>query len=321
MNETITVTQSNNGHTLVDAKKYRASDKKENKFCDREKTGGRKIPLVLIGVFGLILFAALLFSKHKSTREVEHFNEGLTGLYTDFLCEYSSSEWHTVWEQLLNNSVSLTVPLSFVSLYEDEKSAADALIEHIATYAFWVDDTGTNGQYAYKYGFRGLAITGIVYYPAADAMYTYLNSALVQAVRFIKTPQGSTSPLELVETISSYICSVSVYGENSPTKGRTVYSTLVEGQALCSGYARTFHVLALLAGLDSRIVTGYLVNAHGGLVRHAWNVVTISGSDYYTDVTANDTGQSNVINQTLENLLKLGYVISGEHAAGVRQNS
>lgn len=67
---------------------------------------------------------------------------------------------------------------------------------------------------------------------------------------------------------------------------RTAYGALVEGKAVCEGYARAFQHLLMLSGIPSFVVTG---QSDG--VAHAWNLVKIDGSYYYVDVTWDDKGR------------------------------
>ncbi len=70
------------------------------------------------------------------------------------------------------------------------------------------------------------------------------------------------------------------------------YGALVEGAAVCEGYAESFSHLLYLAGIQSFIVTGDSVNPFTGKSEgHAWNIVRIDGSYYHSDVTWNDQGK------------------------------
>jgi len=64
----------------------------------------------------------------------------------------------------------------------------------------------------------------------------------------------------------------------------TAYGILINGIGVCSGYADAFTLIANQAGLESVIVTGYLL----GSLPHAWNRVNIEGQWYTLDVTNND---------------------------------
>lgn len=65
----------------------------------------------------------------------------------------------------------------------------------------------------------------------------------------------------------------------------TAYGALVEGKAVCEGYARAFQQLLTLAGIPS-----YVVSGRGRYEDHAWNLVKIDGAYYYVDLTWDDKG-------------------------------
>jgi len=64
----------------------------------------------------------------------------------------------------------------------------------------------------------------------------------------------------------------------------TAYGILINGVGVCSGYADAFTLIADRAGLESKIVTGFLQ----GSLPHAWNRVYIDGEWLTLDVTNND---------------------------------
>ena len=82
------------------------------------------------------------------------------------------------------------------------------------------------------------------------------------------------------------------------------YGALVEGRAVCEGYAEALQCLLQRVGIQSVQVYGDGINpATGGSEKHAWNAVRIDGQYYLTDLTWND--QENILlyayfNQTSE---------------------
>ncbi len=82
------------------------------------------------------------------------------------------------------------------------------------------------------------------------------------------------------------LCESCVYasGENDAT----AYGALIEGKAVCEGYAMAAKLLFDLAGLDSCVVSGE-GRPEGELPEsHMWNAVEIDGSWYYLDCTWDD---------------------------------
>ena len=65
-----------------------------------------------------------------------------------------------------------------------------------------------------------------------------------------------------------------------------IYGALVEGKAVCEGYAEAYQYLLREAGIQSYVVTG---TGNGG--SHAWNYVRLDGKYYQVDLTWNDQGE------------------------------
>lgn len=60
------------------------------------------------------------------------------------------------------------------------------------------------------------------------------------------------------------------------------YGALIEGKAVCEGYANAFKMLCDAAGIESYVVTGVLNGPH------AWNYVRLDGALYLVDCTSDD---------------------------------
>lgn len=65
------------------------------------------------------------------------------------------------------------------------------------------------------------------------------------------------------------------------------YGGLVEGEAVCDGYARAFQYALYKVGIQSTTVAGEGKTSSGS-GGHAWNLVRIDGNYYYTDLSWND---------------------------------
>lgn len=66
-----------------------------------------------------------------------------------------------------------------------------------------------------------------------------------------------------------------------PKKAYTAYGALVDGQAVCQGYALAYKYLLKQAGVNAYMVTSSTMN-------HAWNLVELNGNYYQVDVTWDD---------------------------------
>lgn len=65
----------------------------------------------------------------------------------------------------------------------------------------------------------------------------------------------------------------------------TAYGALVEGRAVCEGYARAFQLLCRRAGIPCTTVNGVDLSNN---TAHMWNLVTLEGRRYHVDVTWDD---------------------------------
>lgn len=237
--------------------------------------------VIIVSITLLLLAGAVFVVFYKSAYK------GQTGqgrLYLEFLKEHSEPEWHTMWEQLWDLKADVSVPKSAFG-DKDDKTAATLIIEHIASYAFWVDDGGTHGQYEFSSDGKEVTVHGIKYFDNANKMKADVEVALIKVFNKVYV-QGS--PVSTIRNINKFLYENTAYGEDSSMGGQTIYSVLIDKEAVCGGFARTFNTLALMADIDSTIVAGYLLKNEGP-IRHAWNVYTIDGVEYVTDSTANRT--------------------------------
>ena len=110
--------------------------------------------------------------------------------------------------------------------------------------------------------------------------------------RALQAVEQRTSDYEKVMAINDYIVKNCRYvsgvnKEYSPT----VYGCLVEKEANCEGYAKTFNMLAADVGLESMLITGVTDKGEN----HAWNQVKVDGDWYNIDVTWADTDEGDDI--------------------------
>ena len=66
-----------------------------------------------------------------------------------------------------------------------------------------------------------------------------------------------------------------------PTIKHTAYGALVEGEAVCDGYAKALKILLDRVGIENIIV-----NQIDEEIAHAWNVVKLDGEYYHVDATS-----------------------------------
>lgn len=106
---------------------------------------------------------------------------------------------------------------------------------------------------------------------------------------------------EKEKAIHDYIIETTRYDEQNlwPVESHTAYGALVNGVAVCDGYAESFDLLLKRVGIKSKLIYGTL---DGEL--HAWNLVEINNNQYFVDVTSNDptNNDENYMNYTFFNV-------------------
>lgn len=86
---------------------------------------------------------------------------------------------------------------------------------------------------------------------------------------------------ETVKAIHDYLVNHTKYVGNAARKGQP-FGPIVDGQAVCEGYAHAFQVLCEMCDIDCLYVSGIARGAHG------WNKVKVDGVWYNVDVTWDD---------------------------------
>lgn len=86
--------------------------------------------------------------------------------------------------------------------------------------------------------------------------------------------------LEKLTALHDWVCLNVDYG--ATLRSGTVYGALVEGTAVCTGYAGAYAYLAALVGLDG-------VDTYSAAIDHAWILATLDdGQRYFSDTTWDD---------------------------------
>lgn len=85
--------------------------------------------------------------------------------------------------------------------------------------------------------------------------------------------------------IYRYICNNVTYDytnlkDDTHNLKYTAYAALIDGTAVCQGYANLLYRMLLEAGIDNRIISG---TGNGDL--HAWSIIGMGGNYYNTDAT------------------------------------
>ena len=85
------------------------------------------------------------------------------------------------------------------------------------------------------------------------------------------------------KAVTNWIVSNVRYDEDNETKYQhDLTGAVLDGLAVCDGYAGTFYYMANAVGLNALFEDGI---TNSNRIRHAWNLVEIDGTYYYTDPT------------------------------------
>lgn len=112
-----------------------------------------------------------------------------------------------------------------------------------------------------------------------------MTAKLKLAVDEIKSKVTATDPYEIELQLHDILCDRITYSkdnQNDPLLW-TAYGALVNGKAVCEGYARAYQLLLYEFGIKSTLATG-VANGEG----HMWNIVNIGNYNYHVDVTWDD---------------------------------
>ena len=172
---------------------------------------------------------------------------------------------------------------------------------------FWMGN-----QYSYTYNpengnvveFKPQYVISAEALPEAKAKF---NSAISN---ILAKMDSSLSEYEKEKYLHDTLASMVTYeeGENA----HNAYGAIVEGKAVCEGYAEALQCLLHASNIQSLIVLGSSVNPSTNQEEgHAWNMVRIDNRYYHTDLTWND--QDNILfyayfNQD-DNSIKLDHTI------------
>lgn len=107
------------------------------------------------------------------------------------------------------------------------------------------------------------------------------------AEKVISKFDEDTSTYEKILYIHDYIIDNTVYDE-SLNSSRSAYGAMVQGRAVCEGYARAFGYICSKAGIKTVNVVGKGTDSNGRTENHMWNKVYYNKKWYDIDLTWDD---------------------------------
>lgn len=154
-----------------------------------------------------------------------------------------------------------------------------------------------------NYRYYTIAFTP-TYFTTAE-QETAVNEKVDELLETTFSFEESNSEYENIYAVYDYICSNVVYDnenldDSTYTLKYSTYAALIDGTAVCQGYASLFYRLLRELDLDVRVATGYggekSEDMSNYYENHAWNIAQIDSKWYYADSTW-DAGFSDEVAQ------------------------
>ena len=127
------------------------------------------------------------------------------------------------------------------------------------------------------------------YYHNADQekVLTKKIGEVMKALKVASIPDDYHKVRAIYDYICDHVVYSRLYDESDPNYllQYSAYGAMVNGSAVCQGISTLFYRMLLEAGIDNRVITGWVWTG-----AHAWNIVKIGDCYYNTDAT-NDLGR------------------------------
>lgn len=203
----------------------------------------------------------------------------------------------------LDTALQSTEPKAFSTLpFDDAARISDVLEFYKDDHpdVFWIEETE---PYLYSNTADGLELelrcklSGSELSSAKEELEAAVQAAVADA------PQGSDYEKE--KYAHDYLMAHCVYddeavelhkSEQVRANEQNAYGALVEGEAVCEGYARAFQLLCQRMGVNCWVIQGQAegFEENTELTNHIWNCVELDGAWYQVDVTWDDTEDEGV---------------------------
>ena len=148
------------------------------------------------------------------------------------------------------------------------------------------DDHGDISYDEKTKSYKGIFYYSNLYYNISKERYSETITKLNEVMDGLNL--DGKSDYEKCKKIREWIGKNVKYDRDDPeTSGRTNYhnmtGAILDGYAVCDGFANLYHYMASFAGLLTLFEEG---PTKGSGLQHAWNLVQINGTFYYTDCTS-----------------------------------
>jgi len=241
--------------------------------------------LVTILVIAVIA-AGLVFTSHRMgfnpAENISNKDEALTSI--EEVAAYIMSQSDTGEVEVYVSGIS-DEELMYINYYLDTTMVSSKSVTSytevsgVTKLVFEIEKSDSG--YVYDYLVNGKSI------PTDRSTSTELLRIVQSVLSGYITDDMSDYEKELA--IHDYIIDHCSYGHASDGSEYTAYGALVNGQAVCSGYAAAMELLMSCCGVENTFVIGNATSqSTNESENHAWNQVYIDGEWYNVDATWDD---------------------------------
>lgn len=182
--------------------------------------------------------------------------------------------------------------------------AYSAVISDYPEY-FWMPKTYTTNQ-------ENCVYMKLSYGYSSSERYTREVQLRTKVAEFKASLVSGMSQVALERAVHDFVVGNCTYiyeysdPKQIPSDAFTIYGALIQGRAVCEGYARAVQYLCTQVGIPSMLQRGSAISSMGSArVEHMWNAVNIDGSWYQLDATWNDPVYTDGIQRTNYNYFNL----------------
>ena len=190
------------------------------------------------------------------------------------------------YDELVTGIGNATSPIRFSdnrhSITPDELKMVVDTYRRDYSQTFWMGNQ-------YSYYIRGESVTQMMpQYTLSGTALEFAKSEMEEAAdKLLAGIDNTMSEFEIELYLHDALAQQVVYIDSE--NAHNAYGALVEGEAVCEGYAHAMQYLLHRAGIQSYIAHGSSVNPGTGIPEgHAWNYVRIDGNYYHLDLTWDD---------------------------------
>ena len=142
-----------------------------------------------------------------------------------------------------------------------------------------------------RYSYKLMPKQGKKYYmdtwQTQDEVENAIKEVNEKVRNIIASAKGSR--YDKVKYIHDYIVDNAEYDNSDRTNNGNIYGLLIEKNAVCEGYAKTFQYLLDLLDIPNIIVYGEGINSNNNAEYHSWNYVQMDNGKWYAvDTTWDD---------------------------------